>query len=928
MKQKFFKKGGNFKMNGQKFKRFKWKQKTSNSTSTNFNLHHQNNDIDDESINQNTENINEFEIPTTKTNGKKILKKKLLTNTKSTLNTSTKKDDCPDNANEIDKSKKNDVDCTNNAENKNNNLKKSIIKKKQRTQKEHHHSDSNHENETIEPKTNKKITKTRAKKELIDEEKSLETLKDENFVVSDDDSPKKLKSKSKKSNPKIDESEIIQELFGDAQLESPDYEDIHVFKLNEGGSLPSIKEGLLEKILERYFKHKQFKHLQKDAILRICSGLSTLCVMSTGYGKSLIYQFCTKLYSLKYPKNCLTVIISPLISLMQDQILNLSKHLNGVYYDVSMSYEDYQELCTNVKDGSINLLFTSPESLVANRNLKDLLKNSYIPFICIDEIHCLSEWSHNFRPSYLQICDFIRKELNVKCILGLTATATIKTIEEIKLQTNISSENIIKNNKLPDNLLLSISCDKNKEKGLIDFLKQSNAVESNTIIYCTRRDQTERLATMLRMNFTGQIAEAYHAGLTPAQRKRIQKAFLTGKLKIIVATVAFGMGINMSNVKTIIHYNMPICIENYTQEIGRAGRAKGDQARCHLFLDKNNVNELNDIKKFIYSNDYDQSTIKKFLNKIFIPCKATNLQCKHDNLVPIDELVSYLNLSLESIQTLICYLNNECGIKLISSTCFSEIQVTSYDDRVFNCPKHEVIQILKDLTMTTNHVKISDILSRLKQKINYFELVRVLKTFEYESRKNVKISFQNSSLYLTHDCLKNENFSDNLDRLFDILLEKVLIQNSFCKKNFLLLFKLLNENSFKTVNNMFDQREDVVFDKSECLKIQFNDYFSNTLNLDNLNFKDLNDYYVTSSNSQTDGFIDLERLRSMINNFVAVYGGNDLKLNGRLIANIFHGIQTPNYPANIWSSNKNFWRAGLDFDYELVLKTANELFIR
>ncbi|NWU91766.1 RECQ4 helicase, partial [Upupa epops] len=241
-------------------------------------------------------------------------------------------------------------------------------------------------------------------------------------------------------------------------------------------------------------------------------------------------------------------------------------------------------------------------------------------FACIDEAHCLSEWSHNFRPCYLRLCK-VGEDPGLDptgipslqgiggCFLGLTATATVATARDLAQQLGVAAHEgaAVRCPAVPPNLHLSVSADEDRDQALISLLTGERFGPLDSIIvYCTRREETVRVAALLRTCLHGIApgdplvppftparssqqppkwsAEAYHAGLSPAERRRVQKSFMSGRLRVVVATVAFGMGLDKADVRGVVHYNLPRSFESYVQEVGRAGR-DGQPAHCHLFLD-------------------------------------------------------------------------------------------------------------------------------------------------------------------------------------------------------------------------------------------------------------------------------------------------------------------------------------------------------
>ncbi|KAG1655794.1 ATP-dependent DNA helicase Q4 [Nymphon striatum] len=446
------------------------------------------------------------------------------------------------------------------------------------------------------------------------------------------------------------------------------------FPLQTDGSIQETPNFVFEALKE--FGYSEFRAGQETTVMRILSGLSTLVVQSTGSGKSLCYQLPAYIYAQK--TKCITLVISPLVSLMEDQVKGLPVCLKAACFHTNQTSVQRKKVLESVQDGKVHVLLVSPEAIVGGNGSSGFLPSKIPPvaFACIDEVHCVSEWSHNFRPSYLRICKVLFDRFGVKCFLGLTATATIKTIKSIALHLNISNFNsaVIKGAVVPDNLILSASRDYNRDKALIKLLEGERFSNCDSIIvYCTRRQLTEQLATVIRTTFQdvskmsstvkkrGRAlsleAEAYHAGLSAARRKSVQNQFMSGKLRIVVATVAFGMGIDKSDVRAVIHYNMPKSFESYVQEIGRAGR-DGLLAHCHVFLDSEG-NDTNELKRHVYANSVDRHTIRKLVQRIFPKeCNCPNsIQCeKHEVAVPLSPIVQDLDLKEESISTLLCYL--------------------------------------------------------------------------------------------------------------------------------------------------------------------------------------------------------------------------------------------------------------------------------
>lgn len=413
----------------------------------------------------------------------------------------------------------------------------------------------------------------------------------------------------------------------------------------------------------KIFGHETFREGQHEAVARIVSGLSTLVILATGSGKSLCYQLPAYMYFKE--RKAMTIVVSPLVALMQDQVAGLPSCLPGAFLNSNMTKLQQQRVITKIKEQKIAVLLVSPEALVSGGFGTGILppKSTLPPiaFACIDEAHCLSEWSHNFRPSYLRVCKVLRERYNIKCLLGLTATASQTTATSVIHHLGVPCEgSIIRDpNPIPPNLHITASRDENRDLALVELLQMKPFDECDSIIvYVTRRLEADRLAVMLRTCLPDPPpkeekkeiekekkkkgksrastkpfwwnVECYHAGLTPAHRRRVQNQFMSGELRVVVATVAFGMGLDKSDVRSVIHFNMPKSFENYVQEIGRAGR-DGKPSFCHVFLD-DDWNDLNELRRHIYGNTVDRSIVKKFVDLVFPSCNCSELNEHHNSL--------------------------------------------------------------------------------------------------------------------------------------------------------------------------------------------------------------------------------------------------------------------------------------------------------
>ncbi len=318
------------------------------------------------------------------------------------------------------------------------------------------------------------------------------------------------------------------------------------------------EQHLLEK-LKINFGYDSFRLEQQTIIENILAKKDTLVIMPTGGGKSICFQLPALFFE------GITLVISPLIALMKDQVDSLKANgISATYYNSSQSSEEQQQVFDAIANKTIKLLYVAPESLPL---LQNVLNQNYISCVAIDEAHCISAWGHDFRPSYKQL-SFLKKSLPEVPIVALTATADKATQEDIMQQLAISHATRYVSSFNRENISLEVRPANDRVQQIIKFIQRKP--NESGIVYCLSRKATEQLASKLKQN--GIDAKSYHAGLSFDERAKTQEDFIKDETQIICATIAFGMGIDKSNVRWVIHYNMPKNIEGYYQEIGRAGR--------------------------------------------------------------------------------------------------------------------------------------------------------------------------------------------------------------------------------------------------------------------------------------------------------------------------------------------------------------------
>ncbi|MTG98358.1 DNA helicase RecQ [Myroides albus] len=447
----------------------------------------------------------------------------------------------------------------------------------------------------------------------------------------------------------------------------------------------------LYKELKRFFGFSQFKGLQEDVVKSIISGHNTFVIMPTGGGKSLCYQL---------PALVLegtAIVVSPLIALMKNQvdaIRSLStEHGIAHVLNSSLTKTEVNQVKQDIKNGVTKLLYVAPESLTKEEYVT-FLQGEKLSFVAIDEAHCISEWGHDFRPEYRNLRNII-KQLGDIPIIGLTATATPKVQEDILKNLEIPNANVFKASFNRPNLFYEIRPKtKNVESDIIRFIKQREG--KSGVIYCLSRKKVEEIANVLQVN--GISAVPYHAGLDAKTRAKHQDMFLMEEVDVVVATIAFGMGIDKPDVRYVIHHDIPKSLESYYQETGRAGR-DGGEGYCLAYYSYKDIEKL---EKFMAGKPIAEQEIGFAL---------------------LQEVVGYAETSMSRRKFLLHYFGEE----------FDEVngEGADMDDNVRN-PKSKieaqdsvkkVIEVVRD---TKQIYKTKEVVNTLLGKLN--ALIKVNKT--------------------------------------------------------------------------------------------------------------------------------------------------------------------------------------------------------
>ncbi|MEO9945026.1 RecQ family ATP-dependent DNA helicase [Paraglaciecola sp.] len=395
-------------------------------------------------------------------------------------------------------------------------------------------------------------------------------------------------------------------------------------------------------LLQSQFGFSSFRTGQQEVVQGLLNQRSTLAIFPTGSGKSLCYQF----VATQLPH--LTLVVSPLLALMKDQLEFLhSKGIAAASIDSTLTAEQNKQVMHDVRSGQCKILMVSVERF-KNERFRQFIESIQVSMLVIDEAHCISEWGHNFRPDYLKLPSY-QQELNIPLVLLLTATATKKVKHDMANRFAIAPNDIIQTGFYRANLNLNVIpvLEAHKNQALLQQVSQQQGAG---IVYVTLQQTAEQVAGFLKQN--GCVAKAYHAGLDSDIRQSIQQDFMQNKLQVVVATIAFGMGIDKSDIRFVVHYDLPKSIENYSQEIGRGGR-DGQAANCTVLA---NLDGLVTIENFVYGDTPDLSAIQRVVDDIAAQGKDVSAADKFQWETQINSLSTLSNIRQLPLKTLLVQL--------------------------------------------------------------------------------------------------------------------------------------------------------------------------------------------------------------------------------------------------------------------------------
>ncbi|KAI5929445.1 ATP-dependent DNA helicase Q4 [Manis javanica] len=716
--------------------------------------------------------------------------------------------------------------------------------------------------------------------------------------------------------------------------------------------------------------HRSFRPRQEHVVMQILSGVSTLLVLPTGAGKSLCYQLPALLYARRSP--CLTLVVSPLLSLMDNQVSGLPPCLKAACIHSGMARQQRDSALRKAWAAQVQVLMLAPEALLGAGASACLSRLPPVAFACIDEAHCLSQWSHNFRPCYLRICKVLREHAGVHCFLGLTATATRSTSRDVAQHLGVAEESVLRDSVIiPSNLHLSVSMDRDPDQALVTLL-QSNRFHAlnSVIIYCNRREDTERIAALLctclpmvqgsgpRGQVPKAVAEAYHAGLCSRERRRVWKAFTEGRVRAVVATAALGMGLDLPDVRAVLHLGLPPSFESYVQAVGRAGRDQ-QPAHCHLFLQPQGE-DLRELRRHVHTNATDFWAVKTLVQHLFPPCTCTQrppkpegdksqgkpsaevmspgeaqahnehmVRCPgHKRALPVQLLVQALDMPEEAIETLLCYLelHPKRWLALLAPThshCHLHCprgpgQLHALASR---CPPLAVCLARQppedtaggSCSVEFDVVELADSmgweLARVRQALHQLQWGPKPRTGMPQG-SGVLVEFRELAFHLHSP---GDLTAQEKDEICHFLYSRVQAREREALAYLRQTYGAFHSVAFPSCGPCLEQPDE---ERSARLKALLSHYFREEEGLG----------AMEDEQGPEPGEVGLQawedKVRQDIRRLLSTWP--EQQFSGRAVARVFHGIGSPRYPAQVYGRDRRFWRKYLHLSFPALMHLATE----